>query len=104
LSSTEPALFEEINIGFYVDYDNPQTTFKYQSNLKWLLETRKDDYDKGRVMAFIEELLLLIRNKVILNNGDITRTQIAWLVPQSMSSNQIEKYEEIWNTLFEKDI
>jgi hypothetical protein len=56
------------------------------------------------VRAFFETLLLLIRNKVILNQGNVQQTAIVWLAPSSMRAvtedNLVHEWEQAFRNVF----
>jgi len=62
------------------------------TNLKW--STSKED--KQRAAKYIESLLLLLRNKVLLNNGDLRKTEVVWFYPASMTQNRFNKFKDEW--------
>ncbi len=76
-----------------------------KTNLKWS-RFRGDDgtVNANRVNAFIETLLIMIRNKVLIGGGSLQRTRIIWFYPSSMSTNQVNQFRRIWNRLFQKYI
>lgn len=58
-------------------YDYNQLT----TNLKWA----NDEHNQERIKIYIESLFLIIRNKVILNGGNLEATRIVWFYPISMT-------------------
>lgn len=40
--------------------------------------------DVNYITSYIENLMIMLRNKVVLNNGDLARTKISWFYPASM--------------------
>lgn len=76
-----------------------------KTNLKWS-RFRGDEgtVNSNRVNGFIETLLIMIRNKVLLGGGSLQRTRIVWFYPSSMSTNQVNQFRRIWNRLFKKYI
>jgi len=79
------SLFSHINIGYYIDQEEMQASnVTYTTNLKWLLENNNNDSNKSRVSAFLTQLLLQIRAKIILNYGNPTDLKVVWSVPLSM--------------------
>jgi hypothetical protein len=92
-------LFGNINIGFYIDHEQSKPNdINYTTNLKWLFETNTEDASNTkRIESFFTELLLLIRNKVILNNGEIKNTKICWMKPQSMGQAINDQLVDAWN-------
>jgi len=99
----KPKIFTNINVGFYLDSDGakPENS-TYYTNLKWLFESGSNPHDKDRVRAFFEGLLLLIRNKALMNNGRIEDVQFAWLSPLSMMQSSIDEFADIWNSVFKE--
>lgn len=61
------------------------------TDLKW----NRDNNDA--VKAYIQEILLLIRNTVILNGGDLDKTTIKWFFPASMSPHLKSRLSDSWN-------
>lgn len=70
--------------------------YTIKTNLKWSNEERK------RVSLYIENIIILLRNKVLLNDGDLLNTQIKWFYPTSMVRHQIDALEKIWYELYKK--
>lgn len=93
-------LHSDVNIGF--DYGKVGMAEHLQevTNLKWLPADR--DNNNKRIEKFIEQLLLLCKNKVLMTNGNIDHTKIVWLYPTSMTHNQLGLFKEIWFRLFKK--
>jgi len=69
------------------------------SNLKW--QVNKDENDK-KIEAFLSELLLLARNKILLNGGDPKQSKIIWFKPLSMYAGYQNKYNAIWSNIVKK--
>lgn len=74
--------------------------YSYQANLKWVNDTRGATLTK----LFIEQLLLLIRNKVLLNGGNLENTNIIAFYPTSMSGIDLRSLENTWDDLFANHI
>lgn len=70
-----------------------------KSNLKWA-NINSDDMQV--VEVFLEELVFLIKNKILLNNGDIKKTQIKWSYPISMNNARLSKFESSIEDLIDK--
>lgn len=94
----------DINIPF--EYEK-KATFPSQivtTNLKWnpLSGNSESQANVNRVKAFVETLMIMMKNKVLLNAGALEKTEIIWFYPSSMSTNQINQYRKIWNELYKK--
>lgn len=68
------------------------------TNLKW----SNDPDNVRRIQAYIESLFMLIRNKVILNNGNVQATKIIWFYPISMTRNRYVLFKEQWEDAYKK--
>ncbi|UOG74171.1 hypothetical protein MTX78_18870 [Hymenobacter tibetensis] len=102
----DPMLFGSINIGFHLSrdgslYNHPEDG-RYQTNLKWDTEGAHRAAGVQRIRAYIRELLLLIKHKVALNEGDVSQTQVVWSRPLSMKKSGIRDFEEIWQEEFSR--
>ncbi len=73
--------------------------YTVETNLKWA-NYRQDDREEKRVEAYIQSLLLLVRNKVLLNNGNLAATKLVWFYPLSMLETRRNYFEEVWNRQF----
>ena len=100
-AAEQPALFQNISAGFYIDADEVKgDNCVYQTNLKWRFENSHDHADPDRIEAFFKEMLLLLRNKVILTGGSLEDTQIVWLAPLSMKQRSLDLFADKWNKAF----
>lgn len=76
-----------------------QMSFKYDvlhTDLKW----STNNEDRQRASKYIESLLILLRNKVLLNNGDLKKTEIVWFYPASMTQNRYNRFKAEWEKKF----
>jgi len=102
-ASETAQLFHNINCGFYLDLDETQVdSLKYTTNLKWRFDYSLDPADPKRIEAFMKELMLIIRNKVIMNGGNIKDTKIVWLAPLSMKQRSVEMFMKSWQKAFDE--
>lgn len=69
---------------------------KVKTDIKW------SNSVAARVEMYLDNLFLLMRNKVLLNGGDITSTKVIWFYPVSMTKARCDKFAEIWNKLYKK--
>ncbi|GAA4447890.1 hypothetical protein GCM10023189_04920 [Nibrella saemangeumensis] len=99
-------LFSKINLGFNIDLEEGSTGVNhYITNLKWLFENQPGDtLNRPRVRAFFETLLLMIRNKILLNQGNIQQASVVWLSPSSMRAlnedNLVQEWEQAFRNVF----
>ena len=66
------------------------------TNLKW---ANSQSGNQERVKRFLDEVLFLLRNKVIMEGGNLNSTKITWLFPTSMSSGRQSKLTGLWQEL-----
>lgn len=75
--------------------------FDYNSlelNLKW----STDSTNQEKVRKYIENICILMRNKVLLNNGSLTATKITWFAPLSMQRTRRTRLGNLWTESYEK--
>lgn len=87
----------DFNIPF--TYEKRISKGHIEKNLKWAKKERGNDQ---RVRAFFEELIMLMRNKVLLNNGKLSETKLIWFYPSSMKPGRKAQLEGLWNELYQK--
>lgn len=91
----EVAPFTLVNLPFTYDKRTNLTYNNIKYNIKW------GRGDELRVMeAYVRCLMLIIRNKVLLNNGDLSRTKITWFYPISMEPKRLRRLKESWNDAY----
>ncbi len=85
------------------DYNIPFTYEKsslrgmiFRTNLKWGSRNQHRDSMQERVDRYIENLLLLIRAKVLHNGGDLSSTEVVWFYPSSMSVGRRDDMIRAW--------
>ena len=84
-----PFIYEKESIG----YGN-----RIVPNLKWSTEIATSK----RLKANLTELAQLMRTKVLLENGDITKTRLVWFYPLAMKVGNIRKMGEMWAKTFKE--
>lgn len=94
---TETFALADFNIPFI--YERKPERDKILSNLKW---ARKEKGNEKRVTAYFEKLIMLLRNKVLLNRGNLSQTKLVWFYPSSMKPARRSSLENTWNELFQK--
>lgn len=56
----------------------------------------------GLLKMHVETLFILLRNKVIFNNGSLPDTKIVWFYPASMTEDKVIKFKGFWNDAYIK--
>lgn len=85
-------------LNFTMTYDK-RRKYDYNDtivNIKW----GKDSYSQTAMKLYVKNLLLLIRNKVVANNGKLSATKIVWFYPDSMSNHRLSQLRSAWNEAF----
>ena len=90
----------DFNIPFDYEKYASKPNSKISTNLKW----SNDNDNLIRIERFFEELLLLIRTKVLLNNGYLNSTKLVWFYPSSMPATMLDRLNSLWHKLFKKYI
>ena len=70
----------------------------YHYDIKWGTEEK----DKEILRCYVEDLLFMLRTKVVAEGGDLAKTKLTWFYPISMPLGRKEKLSKIWNELFDK--
>lgn len=70
----------------------------YQYDIKW----GTDDKDKAMLRCYVEDLLFMLRTKVVVEGGDLAKTKLTWFFPISMARGRKQKLARIWNEKFEE--
>lgn len=91
MSEENNRLFINANIGFYIDEDTLKDDIRYTTDLKWKLENAgSDKLNQNRVSLFFQQLLLMIRTKMLLEEtnqkGDIRKLKFVLSFPNSMGN------------------
>lgn len=89
--------FTLVNLPFTYDKRSELSYNNFKYNIKW---GKGDDL---RVMeSYVRCLMLIIRNKVLLNNGDLQHTKITWFYPISMAPKRLRTLKATWDDAYEK--
>lgn len=92
-------IFTHTNIGFDYEKNTIRKYLKTYTDLKWASD---DDDNIKRIEHYIEELLMLCKNKVLMNNGNLSNTKITWFYPVSMTTHRLNFFKDIWQDKFDK--
>lgn len=65
-------------------------------NIKWSSENNAE----AAMQAYINNLMMLIRNKVVACNGNLQNTRITWFFPNSMSIYRRNLLAQAWNQAY----
>lgn len=68
-----------------------------KTNIKW-------ERDEALLKNYISSLLLMIRNKVLLNDGNLSQTTITWFFPTSMPLKRKNVLKKTWDDLYKQFI
>ena len=91
----------DLNLSFTYEKELIPKNIKFDTNLKWS-DFKANTKELKKVDAYFENLMLLIRNKVILNGGDPHQTDLVWFYPSSMLPFKIGMMEFKWENLFNR--
>lgn len=99
------AIFSLADMQIAFDYEKKTDRMDsgIRSNLKWSNITGQPDNTK-RINAFFEQIMFMLRAKVMLNGGDLAKARFIWFYPTSMTPTRRDKLEDIWANLFQKHI
>ncbi len=86
----------DFNIPFWYLKENHIIHSEVTPNLKWG-DFKLNKRLKVRLNGFLQQILLMIRNKVLLNGGSLADTKIIWFYPSSMPTFKRATLESFWN-------
>lgn len=89
--------FTLVNLPFTYDKRANLTYNNYKCNIKW-----GNGEDLSVMEAYVKCLMLIIRNKVLINNGDLQRTSITWFYPISMAPKRLQHLRRTWQDAYTK--
>lgn len=87
------------NIPFVYEKEQISDYNTITTNLKWSNETHIQE----KVRHYLDALFLMLRNKVLLNGGDLKKTKIVWFYPASMTEGRFNHFSDIWQELYRKN-
>ena len=86
------------NIPFRYEKARKPLYNKVNTNLK--LASASDA--NTRVKLYLENIFLMIRNKVMLSGGRISDTKIIWFYPASMTEARLNTFRQVWDKLYKR--
>jgi len=96
---TNPVLFGNTNFGFSFHKVTPSDNQnQYLSDLKWILSHNDTTLNREKIYQIFKELTWIIKNKILMNSGQLNNSKIYWLVPESMGFNLVGIFEEFWKS------
>lgn len=66
-------------------------------NIKWGVEK-----EEHLLKYFIDCVMLMVRNRVLVGDGDLSKTKITWFFPTSMPLKRKNGMRDTWDNLYEK--
>ena len=92
--------FADSNVAFIYEKKKIQQDSRVETELKW--NVSEDASTKTRM--FLENLFLMMRQKVVLNQGDLEKTKVVWFYPVSMTPHLKGNLGNMWSELYKKHI
>lgn len=103
LSEGEHVLFNrptenlsDFNIPFFFARQ-PAGSNRITLNLQW--DHNQDHIQRRRLLAFLEEIVYLIRTKVLIEGGSLDQTTIYWICPPSVKAGR-DWWRNAWHSRF----
>jgi hypothetical protein len=73
----------------------PEAYNEARTELKW-----RGEEDYPLVKLYLENIFILLRNKVVMNGGNPAATKIIWFYPASMDTARVDEFNLIWTNLY----
>lgn len=95
LTTAAPQIFGNINVGFnYLNEIGSNKDCIYRTDIKWSASD-SDPKAKDRVKMFFKELMWIMKNKAVMNDGR-PDFKLVFTYPQSMRKSLISKFRGLW--------
>lgn len=94
--NTAPVAMAHGRIPFLYEKKSIPNWHDIKTELKW------GGIDDGLLNLHIESIFILLRNKVILNDGCLPDTKIVWFYPASMTEDKVLRFKRFWNDAYVK--
>jgi hypothetical protein len=91
----------DFNIPFWYLKEDWHLNSEITPNLKWA-DFKNDKRLERRTKAFLKQLLIMIRNKVLLEGGDLALTEIVWFYPSSMPIFRRGFFQRSWDIYYKR--
>ena len=91
-----PVTLGDGNIPFLYEKDFIPQWNTIKTELKW------GGVHERLLEMHLETLFMLMRNKVIANNGNLPATKVIWFYPASMTEAKVNQFKKIWREAYEK--
>lgn len=88
------------NMPFHYGQINTAEYNELKSDLKW----SNDPNITAMVECYLGSLMHIMRNKVVMEGGDLARTKIRWFYPTSMPAATVANISNIWSRLYRRHI
>lgn len=88
------------NMPFYYGIIAPATYNEVKSDLKW----SNDPHITAMVECYLGSLMHIMRNKVVMEGGNLSQTKIKWFYPTSMPAATVANISNIWTRLYQRHI
>ena len=89
----------DFNIPFWYLKEDRHLGIEITPNLKWI-DFKSNKRFQARTYGFLQQILLMIRNKVLLNGGDLAATEIVWFYPSSMPKYKRGLLQSFWSQYY----
>jgi len=87
----------DLNIPFtYLKIYLPPQFYSITTNLKWGDSIPGIDQ---KITSYFEQIIMMIRNKVLMNGGNLAQTKLTWFYPTSMNSHLQGQMGRKWSEL-----
>lgn len=85
------------NVAFFHNKDTKTRDERVASNIKWELSGNNEA--QKLTSAYLEQLLMMIKHKIVLNGGDPAKMRLVWFLPLSLDKPSITFFKGEWDRL-----
>lgn len=94
--NNNPIPLADGNIPFLYEKEYVKSWNNISTELKW------GGVPDGLLEMYIDTLFIMMRNKVVLNKGNLSATKLIWFYPASMTIGKINLFSQIWDNAYQK--
>ncbi|MCQ2112460.1 MAG: hypothetical protein MJY95_03855 [Bacteroidaceae bacterium] len=98
MSVDEVVSLGDANIPFIYEKESIGFGNRIIPNLKWSSESA----NSKRISCYLTEIAMLMRTKVLLEQGNLSQTRLVWFYPLSMESGKVSQLRQTWMKVFQK--
>lgn len=79
-----------------------RSILQYNKELEESVKWGNSENSNRIATSYIDNLMFILRNKVVLNDGNLSSTRLTWFYPSSMPRRRYNTFNQAWQNSFRK--